>query len=73
MEPEDDGVTIMDVSALTLGIETTGGIFTPIIKRNSIIPTRKSQMYVDYLGLQISADTDYSFPASRPPRTTNRR
>ncbi|KAF6760079.1 heat shock protein [Ephemerocybe angulata] len=45
MKPEDDGVTIMDVSALTLGIETTGGIFTPIIKRNSIIPTRKSQIF----------------------------
>jgi heat shock protein 5 len=35
---------IIDVNPLTLGIETAGGVMTPIIKRNSIIPSRKSQM-----------------------------
>jgi len=43
MEHCDSAVTVIDVNALTLGIETTGGIFTPIIKRNTVIPTKKSQ------------------------------
>jgi heat shock protein 5 len=43
---EDDSITVVDINPLTLGIETTGGIFTPLIKRNSVIPTKKSQMYV---------------------------
>lgn len=38
-----DGVILIDVNPLTLGIETTGGVFAPIIKRNTIIPTKKSQ------------------------------
>lgn len=44
---EDDSILIMDVTALTLGIETNGGIFTPIIRRNTNIPTKKSQVYVE--------------------------
>jgi molecular chaperone DnaK (HSP70) len=35
---------VTDVTALTLGIETTGGLMTPLIKRGTTIPTRKSQM-----------------------------
>ncbi|KAJ3505454.1 hypothetical protein NMY22_g17582 [Coprinellus aureogranulatus] len=45
MDDEDNSPTIVDVNALTLGIETSGGIFTPIIKRNSVIPTKKSQIF----------------------------
>lgn len=41
-----EGVVLVDVCALTLGIETTGGVFTKLIPRNTVIPTRKSQMYV---------------------------
>lgn len=41
-----DGVILIDVAPLTLGIETTGGVFSEIIKRNTIIPTKKSQVYV---------------------------
>lgn len=37
-------VVLVDVNALTLGIETTGGVMTKIIPRNTVIPTRKSQM-----------------------------
>ncbi|KAG6829446.1 hypothetical protein H0H92_004506 [Tricholoma furcatifolium] len=37
--------TLLDVNPLTLGIETTGGVFTPIVKRNTIIPTKKSQIF----------------------------
>ncbi len=39
-------VVLVDVCPLTLGIETTGGVFTKLIPRNTVIPTRKSQMYV---------------------------
>ncbi|KAJ3476398.1 hypothetical protein NLI96_g11185 [Meripilus lineatus] len=35
---------LVDVNSLTLGIETTGGMFTKLIPRNTVIPTRKSQI-----------------------------
>ncbi|EIW56677.1 heat shock protein 70 [Trametes versicolor FP-101664 SS1] len=38
-------VVLVDVNALTLGIETTGGVMTKIIPRNTVIPTRKSQIF----------------------------
>ncbi|TFK19373.1 heat shock protein 70 [Coprinopsis marcescibilis] len=39
------GVVLVDVCPLTLGIETTGGVFTKLIPRNTVIPTRKSQIF----------------------------
>ncbi|KAF4977508.1 hypothetical protein FZEAL_5986 [Fusarium zealandicum] len=39
------GVVLMDVNPLTLGIETTGGVMTKLIPRNTAIPTRKSQIF----------------------------
>ncbi|OBZ74374.1 glucose-regulated [Grifola frondosa] len=38
-------VVLVDVAALTLGIETTGGVMTKLIPRNTVIPTRKSQIF----------------------------
>ncbi|KAJ7830520.1 heat shock protein 70 family [Mycena olivaceomarginata] len=38
-------VVLVDVCPLTLGIETTGGVFTKLIPRNTVIPTRKSQIF----------------------------
>jgi len=38
-------IVLMDVNPLTLGIETTGGVMTKLIGRNTIIPTRKSQIF----------------------------
>ncbi|WP_027625034.1 molecular chaperone DnaK [Clostridium lundense] len=38
-------VLLLDVTPLTLGIETLGGVATPLIQRNTTIPTRKSQVF----------------------------
>ena len=41
----NEGLILIDVCPLTLGIETTGGVFTKLIPRNTVIPTRKSQIF----------------------------
>ncbi|KAI0155304.1 heat shock protein 70 family [Xylariaceae sp. FL1272] len=44
-EEGTDEIVLMDVNPLTLGIETTGGVMTKLINRNTAIPTRKSQIF----------------------------
>ncbi|OGM50381.1 glucose-regulated protein [Aspergillus bombycis] len=44
-EAGTEDVVLMDVNPLTLGIETTGGVMTKLIPRNTVIPTRKSQIF----------------------------
>lgn len=42
---EQKGILLLDVTPLTLGVETLGGVATPMIERNTTIPTKKSQVY----------------------------
>ena len=45
METQTDDIVIIDVNPLTFGIETIGGRMTPLIKRGSTIPNKKSQIF----------------------------
>uniref|UniRef100_A0AC34FL27 Uncharacterized protein n=1 Tax=Panagrolaimus sp. ES5 TaxID=591445 RepID=A0AC34FL27_9BILA len=42
---EDTEIVLLDVNPLTMGIETVGGVMTKLITRNTVIPTKKSQVF----------------------------
>ncbi len=63
-------VLLLDVTPLTLGIETLGSVATPLIDRNTTIPTRKSQIFSTAADNQTSVEI-HVLQGERPMATDN--
>ena len=64
-------VLLLDVTPLTLGIETLGGVATPLIERNTTIPTAKSQVFSTAADNQTSVEI-HVLQGERPLATDNK-
>ncbi|PKM89204.1 molecular chaperone DnaK [Candidatus Falkowbacteria bacterium HGW-Falkowbacteria-2] len=64
-------VLLLDVTPLTLGIETLGGVATPLIERNTTIPTSKSQIFSTAADGQTSVEI-HVVQGERPMATDNK-
>jgi molecular chaperone DnaK len=63
-------MVLLDVTPLTLGIETLGGVRTPLIERNTTIPTKKSQIFSTAADFQTSV-TVHVLQGERPMASDN--
>src|ERR1700684_3377575 len=64
-------VLLLDVTPLSLGIETLGGVFTRLIERNTTIPTRKSEVFSTASDNQTSVEIKV-YQGERPMAANNR-
>ncbi|MEO8647679.1 MAG: molecular chaperone DnaK [Acidobacteriota bacterium] len=68
---EKTDILLLDVTPLTLGIETLGGVFTQMISRNTTIPTRKSEIFSTASDNQTSVEV-HVLQGERPLATDNK-
>ncbi len=64
-------VVLLDVTPLTLGLETLGGVMTPLIERNTTIPTSKSQVFSTAADNQTQVEINV-LQGERPMATDNK-
>ncbi len=71
LKGEVKDILLLDVTPLTLGIETLGGVMTPMIPRNTTIPTSKTETYTTAADAQTSVEV-HIMQGERPMATENK-
>ncbi len=71
LDGEKTDILLLDVTPLSLGIETLGGVTTQMITRNTTIPTRKSEIFSTASDNQTSVEV-HVLQGERPLATDNK-